>query len=596
MERMPREEDEDKWDLPEELANFFGEYTRKHYAEKDMKNFMKCYPCPSNISCVPQLDDSAKKSLKDKNLNQTLELDDEFAAIQERIQDVMGPLGAAWGTLKLWKAGELTITEAHIQGLVDQLQKSVVLVGHSMQKASWYRRVNVLSAIGKTNGAKIADIKSLLKQDKIQSIFETNTSGELFSAKFDEVTKTEKTSRSNFADLFRKKESKKDKKETKTATNSNFKPSNSLKRPFPASPLPRGGGYRESGNSSNWFRNGGGGQPNSRSGSSNPFRGGYGKGKFSSETFCSMLPHPTWLSSLEHVHPMIKGIFPITEVSSPLAGRIQRFLVNWKLLTTDKNILNIVKGWEVPLMSLPIQTRLPQAIKMNSLEETVMDREVESMLAKGAIREAIPKPDQFLSNVFVTPKKEEGEYRPIINLKGLNRFVPYHHFKMEGLKDVKNLLRKGDWMCKMDLKDAYFSVPLNPRSRKLVRFQWKGTLYEFLSLAFGLGPAPRVFTKLMKVPISFLRKLGVCLVIYLDDLLIIASSKEKLKMARDTTMYLFHHLGLTINLKKSFLEPTQIIEFLGVMVDSIKLTFSLPEKKIQKLISKCHKRRSTCQK
>ena len=71
MEDVPREEDEDKWDLPEELANFFGEYTRKHYAEKDMRNFMKCYPCPSNISCVPQLDDCAKKSLKDKNLNQT---------------------------------------------------------------------------------------------------------------------------------------------------------------------------------------------------------------------------------------------------------------------------------------------------------------------------------------------------------------------------------------------------------------------------------------------------------------------------------------------------------------------------------------------
>ena len=298
----------------------------------------------------------------------------------------------------------------------------------------------------------------------------------------------------------------------------------------------------------------------------------------------SMLPHPTWLSSLQHVHPMIKDIFPITEVISPLAGRIQKFLANWKLLTTDKNILNIVKGWEVPLLDLPTQTRLPQAIKMNSLEEKVMDQEVESMLAKGAIRVAIPKPDQFLSNVFVTPKKEEGEFRPIINLKGLNQFVPYLHFKMEGLKDVKNLLKEGDWMCKMDLKDAYFSVPLSPRSRKLFRFLWKGTLYEFLSLAFGLGPAPRIFTKLMKVPISFLRKLGVCLVIYLDDLLIMAPSKEKLKMARDTTMYLFHHLGLTINLKKSFLDPTQRIEFLGVIVDSVALTFSLPERKIQKLI------------
>ena len=283
---------------------------------------------------------------------------------------------------------------------------------------------------------------------------------------------------------------------------------------------------------------------------------------------------------------MIKGIFPITKITSPLAGRIQKFLANWKVLTNDKTILNIVKGWEVPLISTPKQSRLPQAIKMNSLEEEAMNKEVKSMLAKGAIRVAIPKADQFLSNVFVTPKGEE-EFRPIINLKGLNHYVPYHHFKMEGLKDVRNLLRKGDWMCKMDLKDAYFSVPLNTRSRKLVGFQWKGTLYEFLCLAFGLGPAPRVFTKLMKVPISILRKLGVCLVIYLDDLLIMAPSIEKLKMARDTTMYLFHHLGLTINLKKSVLEPTQSVEFLGIIVDSKALSFLLPEKKIQKLISKC---------
>ena len=73
---------------------------------------------------------------------------------------------------------------------------------------------------------------------------------------------------------------------------------------------------------------------------------------------------------------------------------------------------------------------------MNNLEEKATDLEIESMLTKGAIREAIPKRDQFLSNIFVTPKGED-QFRPIINLKGLNRHVPYHHFKMEGLKDVK---------------------------------------------------------------------------------------------------------------------------------------------------------------
>ena len=42
-------------------------------------------------------------------------------------------------------------------------------------------------------------------------------------------------------------------------------------------------------------------------------------------------------------------------------------------------------------------------------------------------------------------------------------------------------------MCKLDLKDAYFSVPVGQNSRKFVRILWKGTLYEFVCLCFGLG-------------------------------------------------------------------------------------------------------------
>ena len=300
----------------------------------------------------------------------------------------------------------------------------------------------------------------------------------------------------------------------------------------------------------------------------------------------NVFPHPEWLSTLTHVHPSLRNIFPITRVESPLAGRIQKFLENWKVLTSDKHILDVVKGWVVPLLSTPIQSKIPHPVSMNYEEERAMDLEVASMLTKGAIREAIPKADQFLSNVFVTPKGE-GLYRPIINLKKLNQSVPYLHFKMEGLKDVKNLLRKGDWMCKLDLKDAYFSVPVNPRSRKLIRFLWKGTLYEFLCLAFGLGPAPRIFTKLMKVPVTLLRKLGIRIVIYLDDMLLMASSLEGIKLARDTTLFLFHHLGLVINMKKSVLDPDRIMDFLGIIVNSLSLSFSLPEAKVQKLTLLC---------
>jgi len=55
-----------------------------------------------------------------------------------------------------------------------------------------------------------------------------------------------------------------------------------------------------------------------------------------------------------------------------------------------------------------------------------------------------------------------------------------------------------------------------------------------VSMCFGLGPAPLVFTKLMKVPVALLRQLHVILIIYLDDILPIARSIAELIQSRDT--------------------------------------------------------------
>ena len=103
-------------------------------------------------------------------------------------------------------------------------------------------------------------------------------------------------------------------------------------------------------------------------------------------------------------------------------------------------------------------------------------------------------------------------------------------------------------MCKIDLKDAYFSVPLHKDSRKLVRFLWAGNFYEFLCLRFILGPVLKIFTKLLKVPTSVLRRLMIRVIIYLDDLLILENSISEIFMARDSMIFLLHHLGFVINL------------------------------------------------
>ena len=53
------------------------------------------------------------------------------------------------------------------------------------------------------------------------------------------------------------------------------------------------------------------------------------------------------------------------------------------------------------------------------------------MLRKRIIAETIDESTKFISPIFKV-KKPDGETQLILNLKELNDFVKYEHFKMEG--------------------------------------------------------------------------------------------------------------------------------------------------------------------
>ena len=142
-------------------------------------------------------------------------------------------------------------------------------------------------------------------------------------------------------------------------------------------------------------------------------------------------------------------------------------------------------------------------------------------------------------------------------------------------------------MLKLDLKDAYFSISIHKKHRKYLRFPWGNKLYEFQAMGFGLGPGPQIFTKVMKPLVSFLRRLGVRLVIYLDDILVLNQSEVQLLRDLNSLRWLLEHLGFLINWKKSMIIPTQQIEFLGFVINSVNMTISLPIEKIAKIADKC---------
>ena len=100
-------------------------------------------------------------------------------------------------------------------------------------------------------------------------------------------------------------------------------------------------------------------------------------------------------------------------------------------------------------------------------------------------------------------------------------------------------------MCKLDLKYVYFMAPIQSWSQKFIRFQFQGRTYQFTCLPFGLSSAPRIFPKLLKPVTGILE-----------------------------------NLGFLINMAKSIFIPVQVIEFLGIIVDSTNMMFLLPDEKV----------------
>ena len=58
-----------------------------------------------------------------------------------------------------------------------------------------------------------------------------------------------------------------------------------------------------------------------------------------------------------------------------------------------------------------------------------IESELQRLLDKGVIIHSDPEPYEFISPIFVRPKSD-GSYRLILNLKGLNKHIVYHHLSL----------------------------------------------------------------------------------------------------------------------------------------------------------------------
>jgi hypothetical protein len=157
-----------------------------------------------------------------------------------------------------------------------------------------------------------------------------------------------------------------------------------------------------------------------------------------------------------------------------VGGRLRHFVDSWKCLSSDPWVLqSISQGVKLEFLASLFQARNQSNMEMGESQWALCNQEIRDLVRKEAIEPVEESEQCFVSGVFIFPKKSGG-FRPIVNLKALNKLVCSPHFKMEGVSSLQEIIRPDDFFTKIDLKEAYLTVPLHQEDRKFIQIRWGG--------------------------------------------------------------------------------------------------------------------------
>ena len=243
----------------------------------------------------------------------------------------------------------------------------------------------------------------------------------------------------------------------------------------------------------------------------------------------------------------------------------------------------MIDGLQLNMTEFPYQQTVPKPLNFNSEEELATDQLISELLCKNAITRCEHEPGEFISKIFLR-RKANGSFRMILDLSSFNQIISCSHFKMNTLVKTLTLVTPFCHFASLDLTDAYLSLEVHPLFFKFLRFEWKGQLFQFVLMPFGLKESPFRFTKLCKHLLAVIRQSGFTISGYLDDFLNCEKSFIMCQNAITCTYNTLVSLGFIPNDKKSVYTPYQIIEHLGHILNSITMTVYLPVSKTEAIL------------
>ena len=236
--------------------------------------------------------------------------------------------------------------------------------------------------------------------------------------------------------------------------------------------------------------------------------------------------------------------------------------------------------------NLPSAKANPEIVDENLAKEVSMGRTAGPF--------ATPPFTNFqVSPIGLVPKKHTGKFRTIFHLSypkssdSINSFIDKDNFSLQYVtidRVIHAILKLGQgcFLAKTDIEAAFRQYPVHPDDWELLGMCWRGKYYFDKVLPFGLRSAPFKFNTLSAALewIALVELLITFVDHILGDFIIGEATEAECSISLQSLLIMFRNLGVPIAPRKT-VKPTQIIEFIGIVLDSVKLEARLPQDKVE---------------
>ena len=193
-------------------------------------------------------------------------------------------------------------------------------------------------------------------------------------------------------------------------------------------------------------------------------------------------------------------------------------------------------------------------------------------------------------------KKPDGSLRLITDCRlplyqSINNYMSttFKEFSYTTIDNVIDFLKPNSYMCTIDISSAYRSIPISADQWCYQGVEWvldgEKIFLVDTNLSFGLRCAPYVFTQISNFITRCLMRRGFVQVVnYLDDFICIGQTLSECAEAQRALIRILRSLGFFVNFKKCTSPSTECL-YLGIVFNTVTMSVSLPQVKLDKLLN-----------